>query len=211
MPDTDKPTRDVSPNNPCPFLRALVAQGLLPGGRSGIGDLTRTIVTVARTGEGAPALPGPAIRAIAMAANGLSPLQLARNALDGVQLDGLRGGPLDKKGVGSGILDANAQVSTAELDRLDGFGSDKVGADGSTERGLDASDIKRMMDANFERAAGRRRRIDRQLMDGEWPVLLQVMGKPGRDGRYLSVAEVRALFEQRRLPQRMLDRLAADV
>lgn len=209
MPDTTQPQRNVSPDNPCPFLRALVAQGLLPDGKAGIGTLTRTIVAVARTGEGAPALPGPAIRAIAMAANGLSPLQLARNALDGVQLDGLRGGPLDKKGVGSAILDASAQVSSAELDRLDSFGSDKVGADGSTERGLDAAEIKRMMDANFERAAGRRRRLDRQLMDGEWPVLLQVMGKPGRDGRYLSVAEVRALFEQRRLPQRMLDRLAA--
>jgi hypothetical protein len=37
-----------------------------------------------------------------------------------------------------------------------------------------------MMDANFARAAGRRRRIDRRLMNGEWPILLQVMGKQAR-------------------------------
>jgi hypothetical protein len=64
-----------------------------------------------------------------------------------------------------------------------------------------------MMDANFERAAGRRRAIDRKLMDGEWPVLLKVMGKQGQGGRYLSLADVRDLFEKRRLPDRLAARL----
>ena len=201
--------REVSPNNPCPFLRALVAQGLLPDDKVALGEITRTIVAVAQAGEGSPALPPAAIRAIALIANGLGPLQATRNALGGVRLDGLRGGPLDKKGAGSGILDAQARIDRTELDRLDEFAGDKVGADGTIERGLDADDLTRMMDANFERAAGRRRRIDRRLMDGEWPILLQVMGKPGRDGRYLSVAEVRQLFAERRLPERMTRRLAA--
>lgn len=44
-------------------------------------------------------------------------------------------------------------------------------------------------------------------MDGEWPVLLKVMGKDGPGGRYLALAEVRDLFERRRLPQRMRARL----
>jgi hypothetical protein len=46
-------------------------------------------------------------------------------------------------------------------------------------------------------------------MDGEWPILLQVMGKPGQGGHYLSVAEVRQLFVERRLPERMTQRLGA--
>ena len=54
---------------------------------------------------------------------------------------------------------------------------------------------------------GLARPVDRQLMNGEWPVLLQVMGKEGKRGRYLSVAEVRSLFIDRRLPARMRKRL----
>lgn len=198
---------DVSEGNPCPFLRALVAEGRLPDGTVPLGTLTDTIVRVAAAGEGAPALPPLAIRAIALAANGLGPLQMARNGIRGVRLDELRGGPLDKRGAGSGILDTHARIVEVELARLDEFAGDKVGAEGRTERGLDAADLKRMMDANFARAAGRRRRIDRRLMDGEWPVLLQVMGKPGRDGRYLALDDIRTLFVERRLPQRMRQRL----
>jgi hypothetical protein len=63
------------------------------------------------------------------------------------------------------------------------------------------------MDANYERAGDRRRLIDRQLMNGEWPVLLQVMGKQGKDGRYLSLREIKALFVNRRLPSRMTRKL----
>lgn len=197
----------VSPGNPCPFLRALVAQGQLPDGEASVGDITQTIVRVARAGEGEPALPAPAIRAIALLANGLGPFQLARNALSGVRLDGLRGGPLDKQGAGSRILDRHAQVDAAQLARLEEFAGDKTDAGGQVERGLDALDLQRMMDANFERAAGHRRRIDRRLMEGEWPILLKVMGKEGAAGRYLSLADVRTLFVERRLPQRMRERL----
>ncbi len=199
----------VSAQNPCPFLRALVSEGRLPGGVVPLGEVTQTIVTVAAAGDGKVALPAAAIRAVAFIANGLNPLQLGSNALQGVRLDGLRDGPLDKHGAGSRILDDKAVVSPAELARLDQFASDKQSADGKTERGLNMAEIKRMMDANFERARGHRRAIDRKLMDGEWPILLKVIGKDGPAGRYLSLADVARLFEQRRIPARMSERLAA--
>jgi hypothetical protein len=65
------------------------------------------------------------------------------------------------------------------------------------------------MDANFARAAGRRRTIDRTLMIGEWPVLLKVMGKEGPGGRYLVLQDVIDLFRKRSLPERMNKRLRA--
>ncbi len=202
-------SQPVSPGNPCPFLRSLVAQGLLPDGTAPLGQVAQTIGRVVRTGEGAPDLGGAAIRAIALIANGLGPGSLLRNASQGLHLDRLRDGPLDKHGVGSGLLDAQARFVVAEWKRLEGFAGDKTGADGQAERGLDLRDLTRMMDANFERAAGRRRRADRALMNGEWPVLLKVLGKPGPKGRYLALAELRDLVEHRRLPARMLSKLAA--
>jgi hypothetical protein len=119
----------------------------------------------------------------------------------------LRDGPFDKHGAGSRILDKHARVQPAELERLKDFASQKTTAGGGRELGLDASDIERMMDANYARAEGTRRVIDRQIMNGEWPVLLEVMGKDGANGRYLSLREVRVLFEERRLPARMGKRL----
>jgi hypothetical protein len=199
----------VSPGNPCPFLRALVAQGLLPDDSAPLGEVAQVIGRVARTGEGQPSLGAAAIRAIALIANGLGPGSLLRNASQGLQLNQLRDGPLDKHGVGSGLLDAKARFAAAEWKHLEGFAGDKTGADGNAERGLDARDLDRMMDANFERAAGRRRRVDRALMNGEWPVLLKLLGKPGAKGRYLGLAELRDLVEHRRLPARMQARLAA--
>ncbi len=202
-------SRGVSPNNPCPFLRSLVAEGLLRDDQESLGRLASTIVRVARAGDGRPKLPYAAVYAIALMANGLGPGKLARNQLRGIRLDELRGGPLDKKGAGSGILDGSGRIDRAQLDRLEAFASEKTDAGGPAELGLDLAQLHRMMDANFERAKGRRRRIDRRLMDGEWPVLLQVMGKEGRGGRYLSLVEVRDLFVERRLPARMLERLEA--
>lgn len=200
-------SQPVSPGNPCPFLRALVAQGLLPNGSVPVATVGRTIDRVARTGEGQPSLGAAAIAAIAAIANGIGPLSVLRNVGQGVRLDALRDGPLDKHGAGSGLLDAQARFVRDEWTRLEGFASDKTAPDGRTERGLDLAEITRMMDANFERAAGRRRRVDRALMNGEWPVLLKVMGRAGAAGRYLSLAELRELVEHRRLPARMQSRL----
>lgn len=64
-------------------------------------------------------------------------------------------------------------------------------------------ELRAYMDANFERAAGRRRLVDRPLMNGEWPILLKVMGKTGTAGRYLSLKEVEELFVKQRLLKRM--------
>lgn len=203
----EKPLPKVSPNNPCPFLRALVAQGMLSDRTATIGDATATIEDVAAAGEGSPSLPSLAIRLIALLANGLGPGDILDNGLNGVRLNKLRNGPFDKKGAGSRILDARAQVDPDELNRLKQFASQKTKPDGGRELGLDAEELKVMMDANYERAAGNRRLIDRQLMNGEWPVLLDVMGKEGKTGRYLSVREVNALFLKRTLPGRMLRKL----
>ena len=80
---------------------------------------------------------------------------------------------------------STAQVDEAELARLAEFGKDRPDPSGGSERGLTAQEITTYMDANFERAKGTRRWIDRQLMDGEWPVLLNIMGK-GEGERTLS-------------------------
>ena len=203
------PQHKVSPNNPCPFLRMLVAQGLLNDRVATLGDATEVIERVAATGDDSPRLPGIAIRLIALLANGPGPAALLGNGLDGVKLNKLRNGPLDKKGVGSRILDARAQVRPEELERLKNFASHKATVDGGRELGLDAGELVAMMDANYARAGDKRRLIDRQLMNGEWPILLQVMGKDGKHGRYLSLREIRALFVERRLPTRMMKRLGS--
>ncbi|MEM7140995.1 MAG: hypothetical protein AAF548_08165 [Actinomycetota bacterium] len=105
------------------------------------------------------------------------------------------------------MLDADGGVDTDELERFASFAGDYRSEDGTPERGMGEPELTSMMDANFARAAGNRRRIDRRLMNAEWPVLLDVMGKCGPDGTYLAVVEVRALVEQRQLPARVLERL----
>lgn len=198
---------DVSPNNPCPFLRALVAERMLSRSVASIDEVTETVVRVAKAGDGNPHLSPITVRAVAMIAHGLSLRKVLRNRIASVQLSALRKGPLDKQGAGSRILTAAGEIDEAELDRLDTFATDKVGLDGESERGLGTAELTSMMDANFERAKGRRRRIDRRLMEAEWPVLLRVMGKHGKYERYLSVDDVRRLYRERRLPQRMSARL----
>ena len=206
---TEKSGLPVSPNNPCPFLRALVASGELADGAEPLAHIAEVVARVARSGEGQPSLPAAAIYAIAMGANGLSPLALLTARRVGVRLNRLRAGPLDKKGVGSGILNARGQVDRKQLARLGEFARDMTRPDGTTEPGLGQKELRAFMAANFKRAAGQRRRIDRALMNGEWPVLLKVMGKPSAQGRYLSVKEVGDLFKNRRLPQRMNSQLSA--
>jgi hypothetical protein len=196
-------TLPVSSDNPCPFLRALVAGGKLADATEPLENVASVIVETASRGEGNPSLPGKAIYAIALVANGLGPLALINTKRHGLRLNGLRGGPLDKKGAGSGILDVHAEIDKKELARLAEFAQEKVRADGSTEPGLALPELRTYMDANFARAAGRRRVVDRALMNGEWPVLLKVMGKESPSGRYLSLQEVQELFVKRRLPERM--------
>lgn len=196
-------TTPVSANNPCPFLRALVASGQLSDEAEPLDTVAQVIVNTARKGDGQPALPNKLIAGIALIAHGVSPAALLKTRRLGLRLNGLRGGPLDKKGVGSGILNAQGKIDTAELARLREFAKPMTNRDGKTEPGLGLPELRSYMDANFERAAGRRRRVDRALMNGEWPVLLKVMGKNGPDGRFLSVKEVEDLFSKRSFPKRM--------
>jgi hypothetical protein len=195
-----EPPGPVSANNPCPFLRALVAGDFLA-------DHVEPLSVIADTVVAASDLPRAPVYLIAMVANGLGPARVARNIREGARLDALRGGPLDKRGAGSRILDQSGEIDAAELARLDQFAADKTDAAGQIERGLGADELRAMMDANFARAKGRRRPIDRALMNGEWPVLLRVMGKPSPDGPYLGLIELRALFEERRLPSLISHRL----
>src|SRR5450631_2648018 len=199
--------KPVSGNNPCPFLRALVSTGKLSDDREPLAKVAAVVVATARAGDGRPVLPRQAIFAIGSVANGLGPLSLVDTQWHGLQLNALRGGPLDKKGVGSGILDARGAVDAKEVSRLRDFAKEKPNDDGSSELGLGLPELRAYMDANFARAAGRRRCIDRTLMLGEWPVLLKVMGKEGPGGRYLGLQDVIDLFKNRRFPERMNRRL----
>jgi hypothetical protein len=211
MPDDRAPSQPiaVSPNNPCPFLRAAVAEGFVGGHTVPISTLAATIEAASGTTGLRKTIVGLKTRPVALVANGVCFLRLLRSWWSGAQLDELRNGPLDKHGVGSRILDANAHVDETEIARLAEFGKDRPDPAGGIERGLTAPEINAYMDANFERAKGHRRWFDRRLMNGEWPVLLDIMGKGQGADRYLSVAEVRTLFVERQLPGRITARLPA--
>ena len=201
------PATPVSANNPCPFLRALVAAGFVDGHAVPLSRLSGTIEAASGEKGRKAKLVGLKAYLVALVANGLWPWRVLRNWWSGVRLDELRDGLLDKRGSGSRILDRTAEVNEAELARLAEFGKDRPNPAGGSERGLTAQEITAYMDANFERAKGARRRIDRKFMNAEFPVLLKVMGKGEGEERYLSVAEVRTLFVERRLPDRVAARL----
>lgn len=208
---SEAPAPQVSPNNPCPFLRALVAGDHVGGHIVPLPELTGTIGrTTGKTGL-AGAVARAKIFMVAQIANGVGPFSQIRSLFQGAILDELRDGPLDKHGAGSRILDQHAVVHEDEIARLATFGKDYVDPDGGTERGLSAPDIKTFMAANFQRAKDEhpssyaiRHCYYPLLMLGEWPVLLDIMGKGEGKDRYLSVAEVRTLFVERRFPERIV-------
>lgn len=213
--DNQPAQQPVSPNNPCPFLRGLVAQGLLPDDQASLPAVVDAIHTLQQGqdpdshGKIKP-LPSAAIKAIAATANGFSPAQVAHNVRHGVQLNDLRGGPFDKEGAGSRILNTHGDYVQAELERLASFATLKTASDGQQELGLNQQQIQAMLDANFARAKGQRRALDRSLSNGEFPVLLKVLGKQGKDERYLAVKDVEQLFKQRQFPERITDRIGLE-
>jgi hypothetical protein len=131
-----------------------------------------------------------------------------KSFISGAVLDELRNGPLDKHGAGSRILDVEAHVHEDEITRLGTFGRDRPDGAGGMELGLNAEEIDTYMAANMERAGAAARWYYTILMKGEWPVLLKIMGKGEGDERYLSVAEVKTLFVEKRFPDRIVARLA---
>ena len=135
------PAPQVSPDNPCPFLRALVAGNYVGGHIVPLPQLTATIDrATGKTGLAALSA-GAKIFMVAQMANGISPFSQMRSLLQGAILDQLRNGPLDKHGAGSRILDQHAVVHEDEIARLATFGSDYKASDGSVERGLSAAEI----------------------------------------------------------------------
>ena len=131
-----------------------------------------------------------------------------KSAISGAVLDELRNGPLDKHGAGSRILDVEAHVHEDEITRLGTFGKNRPDGAGGTELGLNAKEIETYMAANMKRAGAAARFYYPILMKGEWPVLLDIFGKGEGSERYLSVAEVRTLFVEKRFPDRIVARLA---
>ncbi len=62
---------------------------------------------------------------------------------------------------------------------------------------------------NLKRAGSAARWYYPLLMKFEWPVLLKIMGKGKGEDRYLSVADVRTLFNERQFPARINQRLVS--
>jgi hypothetical protein len=194
----------VSPDNPCPFLRALVANGYVGGHIAPLPTIAGTIeLASGEVGAGKIAVWLKTF-GVAQMANG-NPL---KSFISGAVLDELRNGPLDKHGAGSRILDVEAHVHEDEIARLGTFGKNRPDGAGGMELGLDADEIETYMAANMERAGAAARWYYPMLMKGEWPVLLKIMGKGEGNERYLSVAEVKTLFVEKRFPERIVARLA---
>ena len=209
MPDEPAPQVAVSPNNPCPFLRALVANGYVGGHTVPLSKLCQMIEAASGEHGVAEKVVGVKTYFVALGANGLSPLRQLKSATSGADLDELRNGPLDKRGAGSRILGVDAHVHMDEIDRLATFGKPCNDPAGGTETGLTAHEIDTFMAANLKRAGDAAHWYYPMLMKGEWPVLLNILGKGEGEARYLSVAEVRTLFVERKLPDRITARLPA--
>jgi len=205
MPDT--PPSAVSPDNPCPFLRALVANGYVGGHVVPLSKLAETIELASGEHGLKETMVGLETKMVAVIANGLNPFRVMKSATEGAVLDELRNGPLDKHGAGSRILGVDAQVHLDEIDRLASFGKPCTDPAGGTETGLTAQEIETFMAANLKRAGDAAHWYYPMLMKGEWPVLLNILGKGEGEARYLSVADVRTLFVERKLPDRITSRL----
>src|SRR3982074_3071271 len=134
----DAPIRQtaVSPDNPCPFLRALVADGFIDGHLVALSKLSKTVEAASGEKGLQERLAGLKTYLVALIANGLSPLRLLRSWRSGAELDALRDGPLDKHGSGSRILDATGEGNEAELARPAEFGKDQPDLAGGFEPGL---------------------------------------------------------------------------
>lgn len=193
----------VSPDNPCPFLRALVANGYVGGHTVPLPKIAETIALASGEVGVSKIKVWMETFGVAQIANG-NPL---KSFFSGAVLDELRNGPLDKHGAGSRILDVEAHVHEDEIVRLGTFGKSRPDGAGGMELGLNAAEIETYMAANMERAGAAARFYYPILMKGEWPVLLNIMGKGEGTERYLSVAEVRTLFVERRFPDRIVARL----
>ncbi|MCK1741111.1 cytochrome C [Bradyrhizobium sp. 139] len=202
------PSIQVSPDNPCPFLRGLVGEGFVDGGTVPLITLSQTIANASGESGLKKVSARIQVRGVALIANGFA--HILKSIWSGAQLDALRGGPLDKRGAGSRILGVDGKVNEDEIARLASFGRTYVDPNtGSSEPGLNAAEIKTFMHDNLKRAGSAARWYYPLLMKFEWPILLKIVGKgKGKDeDRYLSVADVRTLFNERKFPDRISQRV----
>ncbi len=199
------PSIQVSTDNPCPFLRGLVGEGFVDGGTVPLGTLSQTIANASGETGLKKSFAKVQVRGVALIANGAG--HILKSMFSGAQLDALRGGPLDKLGAGSRILGVDGKVNEDEIARFAGYGRTYTDPAGGTEPGLNASEIDVFMRDNLKRAGSAARWYYPLLMKFEWPVLLKIMGKGEGEDRYLSVADVRTLFNERQFPARINQRL----
>ena len=95
------------------------------------------------------------------------------------------------------------KCNEGEIARFAEFGKDVRIRTAGSERGPQRREITTYMNATTSSAPATARWYYPLLMKFEWPVLLKIMGKGEGEGRYLGVAEVRTLFNERRLPDRI--------
>ncbi|EJN11374.1 hypothetical protein PMI42_05334 [Bradyrhizobium sp. YR681] len=205
------PSIQVSPNNPCPFLRGLVGEGFVDGGTVPLNTLSQTIANASGETGLKKTSARIQVRSVALIANGFG--HILKSIWSGAQLDALRGGPLDKLGAGSRILGVDGKVNEDEIARLASFGRTYTDRDtGISEPGLNAAEIKTFMADNLKRAGSAARWYYPLLMKFEWPVLLKIMGKEDKNNaadRYLGIADVRTLFNERSFPDRINRRIVS--
>jgi hypothetical protein len=208
---SSKPERSVSPGNPCPFLRSLVAHGFLNEQKESLTFVPQMLNRIAQSGDSSQTFSPFLLSILVFIANGLSPSALLGNAFgdQGLRINELRNGPLYKHGVSSRIIGLKGEFVQSEFDRLVTYASEKSASDGQKEIGLDIKELSKFMDDNFERAKVNRRRVYRIMMNGEWPPLLKVFGKKDSNGKlYLTIEDLLSLFRDNQLPKRMLNRLS---
>jgi hypothetical protein len=190
---------------PCPVQRALEKAGHI-GENVPLRPFAELVVAAFGADGVAAAQLKAAICAIGAMANGVR--SIPRNVAAGFRPHELRGGPLDKRGGGTRVLSQAGEFDAAEMERFESFGRPYPTSDGSgTEIGWGLAELKRYLDANQSRGGGGF--IERHvLMEGELPKLLQLMGLGEGEERHLLATEVRALYRDQKLPERIERRIA---
>lgn len=193
--------RDV----PCPFLGALESAKHI-GEHVPLRPLADLVVAAfGARGARAAGLEG-ALAIIGAIANGVR--SIPRNVRAGFRPHELRQGPLDKRGGGTRILSQGGAFEAAEMERFEGFGRPYPSGEGNgIELGWGRRELQTYLDANQERGGGGfvQRRV---LMQGELPQLLDLMGRGEGQERHLVASEVKALYRDQVLPERIEQRIA---
>ena len=153
--DAPAPETAVSPNNPCPFLRALVAEGFVDGHVVPLSKLSQTVEAASGEKGLQKKLVGLKTYLVALVANGLGPaapvaqLVVRRGARRAARRSAgqawqrLAHPRRDRRG-----------ATRAELARLAEFGKDRPDPSGGTERGLTAAGDHRLHGREFRARQG---------------------------------------------------------